>query len=200
METTKFTRAIIITDSNYVYSNHKNAHYWKENKWRTSEGKPYENEDLWDTFLKERQKTKLHTEIVWEKGKLNHTLLRVDALAKNGADHPTLTDNGFKSGKIAGTRTRSKKSALLFPANNQETLIRVYRKNIYGKNESQMYKITFDVYDEVKKAYSAKFVAYQGKDCNTLKRNNCYRALFNKSATFPLIIEAEHIEYLKENS
>lgn len=92
MKTRRLTRAIIITDSAYVYSNNSNAQYWKDNDWKNSEGKPYENHDLWDTFLKERQKTKVRVDIVWEKGKTRPILLRVDALAKQGTKNPTKTD------------------------------------------------------------------------------------------------------------
>lgn len=196
MTVRRFTRAIIITDSDYVSSNHQNAQYWKTNGWRNDEGKPYENEDLWDTFLRERQKTKLRTEIVWEKGKQNNILLRVDALAKQGADNPTKTDYGYNAGKFTATRTASRKAATLFPAKGQNELIRVYRKSIYGKGEKQIYKITFDLYDREKKMYVEKFVAYRGKDCDDLKRNNCYEVIFNESKTFPVILEATSVEYV----
>ncbi len=201
MKAKKFTRAIIVTDSDYVYSNHSNAQYWKANKWRTQEGKPYENEDLWDSFLKERQKVKLPVEVFWTKGKKTQMLMRVDALAKQGADRPSKTDYGYRPGKIAATRTGNKKGSTLFPAKMQEeVLMRVYRKNIYGKNENQIYKITFDVYDEVKKSYMQKYVAYQGKECGDLKRNNCYRCSFNNSESFPLIEVAVPVEYVKDGT
>lgn len=192
----RLTRAIIITDSSYVYSNHQNVQYWKTNSWRNNEGKPYENADLWDSFLKEKQKTKLRTEIVWEKGKKNIILLRVDALAKQGADYPTKIDYGYNAGKFTATRTTNRKAATLFPAQGQIELIRVYRKSIYGKGEKQIYKITFDLYDKEKKIYIDKFVAYRSKDCDDLKRNNCYEATFNESNTFPIILKAISMEYV----
>jgi hypothetical protein len=44
--------------------------------------------------------------------------------------------------------------------------------------------------------YVEKFVAYQGETCPDLKRNNCYEVTFNESKTFPIIVEAESVEYV----
>lgn len=196
MATKKFTRIIIITDSEYVYNCHKNAQYWKDNDWRDTNGKPYENEDLWDAFLKERHKVKTRVEFAWEKGKTRAVLLRVDDLAKKGAGNPIKTDYGFRSGKFTSPRTASKKAATLYPANGEELLIRVYRKNVYGKSNAEIYKITFDVYDSLSGQYIQKCVAYQGADCITLKRNNCYKVKLDKNPKFPKILEAVPIDYL----
>lgn len=193
----KITRAIIITDSDYVYSNYKNAQYWKENGWKNQDGRPYENKDIWDTFLKERNKIRIPNEIKWEKGKTRPILLRVDALAKHGANHPTKIDYGYQPGKFTATRSASKKAATMFSANNEELLIRVYTKKVYGKNKDELYKITFDVYNEVQEVYTEKFFAYKGKECITLKRNNCYKVKMNNSQKLPLILEAEPVKYLK---
>ncbi len=193
----KITRAIIITDSEYVYSNYSNAQYWKKDSWVNKYGKPYENKDLWDIFLKERQKISFHNEIKWERGKTRPILNRVDSLAKQGAKSPSEKDFGFQAGKYTATRSGSKKGATLYPANNQKEIIRVYRKNIYGKNNNELYKITFDVYNESKGMYEEKYVAYKGKDCITLERNHCYKVSFNKDSKMPIILEAEPMEYIK---
>lgn len=198
MKSRTFTRVIIVTDSDYVYSNNKNAQYWKDNGWKNEIGKPYENHELWDTFLKERQKTKVRVDIVWEKGKTRAVLIRVDSLAKQGAKHPTKTDYGFQSGKFTAPRTANKKGATLYSPNSEDLLIRIYRKHVYGKNSNELWKITFDVYDEKTKQYVQKYFAYQGEGCITLKRNNCYRVQFNNDPKFPKIINAEPVKYLKD--
>jgi ribonuclease HI len=200
MRKRKFTRALIITDSEYVYSNHSNVQYWKTDGWKNKEGKPYENQDLWDFFLKERQKTKLSLELKWEKGKLRPVLKLVDTLAKRGAKSPTGIDYGYRGGKFTATRSKSKKAATLFLAQGQEAVIRIYRKNIYGKGSKQVFKITFDLYDKVTKSYKEKhFAYYNGGNDPDLKRNNCYRAIFNESKTFPQILAAKRINYIKGN-
>ena len=197
MQTRRFTRVIIITDSDYVYSNHGNVQYWKDNDWKNTDGKPYENHQLWDIFLKERQKTKVRVDIVWEKGKTRPMLLRVDALAKQGAKSPTKIDYGFQSGKFTTPRTASKKGAALYLPTGDQILIRVYRKNVYGKHANEIWKITFDIYDETTGQYVQKSVAYQVEGCIALKRNNCYRVMFNNDQKFPKILKAEPVEYLK---
>ncbi len=189
------TRAILITDSEYVHSNHNNAPYWKKQGWQTTEGKPYENPDLWDTFLKVRAKLRTPFEIRWAKGKQSDVLLLVDALAKQGASNPTRDDSGYRPGKFTATRTPSKKAATLSEVNGV-ALIRVYRSEIFGRHSTQTYKISFDLYDESNSCYIGKHVAYTRKDFN-LKRNTCYQVTLGGSKTFPIITEAEEVEYLK---
>lgn len=194
--TYKITRAIVITDSDYVHSNHGSTPYWKKQGWRTSEGKPYENPDLWDLFIKTRAKIRTPFEIRWSKGKQNDILLRVDALAKLGAANPTRNDGGYRPGKFTASRTPNKKAATLFEAGGQSLLIRVFRYGLFGRNEKCIHKITFDLYDESLQTYVGKYVAYAKVDLE-LKRNTCYRVILNNSRTFPQIVEAERVEYLK---
>jgi ribonuclease HI len=193
----KLSRLIIITDSEYVFNNYKNINYWRNSEWKDRYGKPYENKDLWEKFLKIEQRTKSQPEIRWEKGKTRPILDRVDKLAKEGSGHPKKKDSGFQSGKFTSTRSRSKKGATLYPANNQEEIIRVYRKNIYGKNENELYKITFDLYDINEKIYKEKYVAYSWKSCITLKRNNCYKIQFNDNPKMPMLVIVKPIDYIK---
>jgi len=147
--------------------------------------------------LKERYKVRVPNEIKWERGKTRPILLRVDALAKQGAKNPTKNDYGYQPGKFTTTRSASKKAAIMFIPYNEELIIRVFAKKIYGKNQDELYKITFDVYDETQGIYTKKFFAYKGKECITLKRNNCYRVKMNGNKKLPLILEAEPVEYLK---
>lgn len=192
----KFTRAIIITDSDYVHSNFSNVGYWKQNDWVTKDGKPYENQDLWDAFLKTRAKLSVRVDITWTKGKQTDVLKRVDQLAKQGAKNPNLRDTGYNGGKFTASRTPTKKAATLFDGGKDEVLIRIYRSSIYGRNQSAVYRITFDLYDEASERYVSKHTGYTKTDFN-LKRNTCYRVWFDGSQSFPQIIAAEEIEYLK---
>jgi ribonuclease HI len=192
---TKLTRSIIITDSEYVHSHHSNAQYWKKDKWVNKNGKPYENHDLWDSFLKEHQKVPIRTELTWHKGKKNEILKRVDSLAKENADRGSEVDFGYNPGKFTSSRTPISSAATLFNARGQESLIRIFQKKIYGRNKS-VYKITFDLWSEEEKGYVAKYYAYKDDVSFELNRNNCYRVKFSSSG-LAKIIEAEHVEYLK---
>lgn len=197
MRSRRFTRAIIITDSGYVYENHTSAQYWKANGWRNPDGKPYENSDLWDRFLKERPKVRLHHEIKWEKGKQRLVLRRVDALAKEGSGNPTGTDYGYHGGKFTASRTKTKRGGTLFRPRDREETIRIYRKSVYGKGDATIYKVTFDLYDKATGSYVDKHVAYLREHCPDLQRNHCYEVIFDESETFPKILTATPIEYLK---
>lgn len=193
----RLNRLVIITDSEYVLNNYKNIIYWRDNDWKDQYGKPYENKDLWEKFLKLEQRAKNQPDIKWEKGKTRPILDRVDWLAKEGSGHPTQKDHGFQSGKFTSTRSKNKKGATLYPANNQEEIIRVYRKNIYGKNDNELYRIIFDLYNKDEKIYKEKYIAYHNKACIMLKRNNCYKVKLNGNPKMPMIIKAMHIDYIK---
>lgn len=193
-----FTRVIIITDSEYVYNNHHNSIYWKKNMWKNIYGKPYENSDLWDLLLKERQKIYVPTEIKWEKGKSREVLKRVDLLAKSGAKSPTNTDYGFTPGKFTKSRTAGNNTAQLFPAAGQEKIIRVYRKLLYEKNHKQIYKITFDEYSITDGAFIKKYVAYRKDNDGGMKRNNCFKVIFNSDQNFPQIVSVKSFPYPKK--
>ncbi len=194
--TYRFTRAIIITDSDYVHSNCGNVQYWKKDGWVNKDGKPYENTDLWNDFLRVQAKLKLRVDITWTKGKESDVLNRVDKLAKQGAKNPTLTDSGYNGGKFTAPRTPTKKAATLYPGGDEQVLIRIYRSSIYGRNEKQVYRLAFDLYDEESQSYVSKHMGYSKTDFN-LKRNTCFRVRFDGNQCYPLIVEAEEIEYLK---
>jgi ribonuclease HI len=40
-------QVLIVTDSLYVYENHKRAVTWRSNDWKNSARRPIENADLW---------------------------------------------------------------------------------------------------------------------------------------------------------
>jgi hypothetical protein len=186
----------VVTDSSYVHSNYNNVQYWKKDNWINKDGKPYENQDLWSNFLRTQAKTKLRVDIEWAKGKQSDVLNRVDKLAKLGAKNPTLTDSGYVGGKFTSSRTPTNKAASLYGGGDEEIFVRVYRSAIYGRNAKQVYKVTFDLYDEESRNYVGKHFGYTKIDFN-LKRNTCFKVRFDGNQRYPVIIEAEQIEYLK---
>ena len=88
------SRLIVVTDSAYV----KNGvttwiHGWKRNGWRTSDGKPVKNVDLWQRL--EAAQARHGVEWRWIKGHAGHAENeRADALARAGMAP-------FKPGKTA---------------------------------------------------------------------------------------------------
>jgi ribonuclease HI len=77
------SRAIILTDSQYVNENHKFAPFWRKNSWRNRHNRPIENKDLWREFLSLRSKAPVRIDIDWNLGKSAPILKMVDKLAKS---------------------------------------------------------------------------------------------------------------------
>ncbi|MBP6859074.1 MAG: ribonuclease HI [Candidatus Magasanikbacteria bacterium] len=188
------TWAILITDSQYVYSNHSRVLQWKKNGWKNAYGKPIENEDLWGNLLKAQQKAPIKIEIKWEEGKTRGILQDVDALAKAGALSPIKKDFGYVPGRITSRKTRDKKAATLFPAANQEVIIRTYRIRIKGKGKNAVYVVSFELYSEETKDFVKKHVAYTSADNVEMHRGNHYRVQFNNSPAYPLFEIVGHVE------
>ena len=77
-------RVELHTDSTYVQKGiHEWIHNWKRRGWRTADGKPVKNEDLWRRLdeARSRHDVKWH----WVKGHAGHELNeRADELARQG--------------------------------------------------------------------------------------------------------------------
>ncbi|MCR5877402.1 ribonuclease HI [Phenylobacterium sp. J367] len=81
---TKPCRVELHTDSQYVQKGiHEWIHGWKRRGWKTADGKPVKNDDLWKRLdaARARHEVKWH----WVKGHAGHELNeRADALARAG--------------------------------------------------------------------------------------------------------------------
>jgi ribonuclease HI len=74
----------VVTDSNYVKGGVTGwIHGWKRNGWRTADGKPVKNEDLWRRLDAAAARHRVHW--TWVKGHAGHPENeRADALARAG--------------------------------------------------------------------------------------------------------------------
>lgn len=71
-------------------------HNWKKNNWKSSNGKPVKNQDLWIALEQAMQIH--HIEWLWVKGHAGHRENEIcDQLAKQGAENPTLEDKGYQA-------------------------------------------------------------------------------------------------------
>jgi ribonuclease HI len=127
-------RVQIITDSRYVHDYFFQAEKWRRNVWRSADGKPIENSDLWKALLSVRKKVKVRTEVKWMPGKKSPILKAVDESAKAAAAQPWNIDRGFKSGKVGRSKTGGRSAASMFPADRQEAVIRIYRTRLLGRS------------------------------------------------------------------
>lgn len=190
------TRAIIVTDSQYVFDNSTRAQFWKIAGWRNSIGRRVENEDLWNDFLSKKQKVRIPVEIRWEKGKTRSILDEVDKLAKKAAKSGTRDDFGYQKGKVVVTKTAGGKAATLFPAAGQEEIIRIYRASIKGKLSNQEYRISFDLFSQAKKEFVAKHYAYVAVKGSDIHRHQIYKVKFNNNPAYPVMEKMELLNTL----
>lgn len=90
------TWAMVYSDSRYVVDGCKWVYGWAKKGWRTGEGKPVKNRDLWEIMLK--LMSLHHVEMRWVKGHNGHPENELcDQLANKGARLPGLPiDKGFQ--------------------------------------------------------------------------------------------------------
>ena len=150
-------RVQIVTDSKYVHDCLFLTDRWRKNGWRNLDGKPVENRDLWKRLLSVHSKVTVRTELKWMAGKKSLILKSVDKAAKTAACQPWKTDRGFKGGKVGRSKAGSIGSALMFPANGQEVLIRIYRNKPVGPAD---HKIFFTLYSEQSGDFTEKAYAF----------------------------------------
>lgn len=89
-------QVVLSSDSQYMKNGiEKWMHNWKRNNWKTSNKTPVKNQDLWvqlDHAIARHQ-----LEWQWVKGHSGHRENEIcDELARLGANHPTLIDDGYQ--------------------------------------------------------------------------------------------------------
>lgn len=179
-------RVMIISDSQYVCDGQNLILRWRLQKWRTKDGRPVENSDLWKIFISERQKIRVSLQVEWEAGKTRPVLKEVDKLAKLAAKNPSELDFGYSGGQVHRSLVRERSAASLFPARGQECIVRVYRKEqIRGE-----YKISFDLIESNLSA--GKYCAY-ADEAYALHRSHRYRVRFNSNEKYPRMESFEEL-------
>ncbi|MBE2893651.1 ribonuclease HI [Spirabiliibacterium falconis] len=85
----------LFSDSQYMKNGiNQWIHNWKRNNWRTASKQPVKNQDLWQRL--DHAIARHRIEWHWVKGHAGHLENeRVDALARQGAENPTLHDEGY---------------------------------------------------------------------------------------------------------
>lgn len=176
---------LVITDSLYVYENHRRAPAWRGSNWRTLAGRPVENSDLWKNLMSVQSKARTRTEIKWIKGKTLPIQKAVDRAAKEAARQPWEIDRGFRPGKVARSKIAVRGASILFPACGQEAVIWVYRSALPRKAE---HTIFFHRFSEEKQEFVDKFRAYANPaQAAELHRSHSYRVRFNSNPQYPVI-------------
>lgn len=178
-------RVLIITDSRYVHDFHRFASRWRGAGWKTAEGRPVENSDLWKDFLSAQSKAGVRTDLCLSKGKSRPVLKEVDRAAKHAAHNATETDWGFRPGKVGRSRVEIMRASTLFPTSGQETIIHIYRKTSVGRADHKVY---FHTWSEETRNLAGKFHAYASAAIDAdLHRGHAYRVRFNADPRYPII-------------
>jgi len=177
---------IVVTDSDYIYSNQQRANYWKKDGWKNRDGRPIDNPDLWNEFLSARQKVRATLEVRWEKGKTTQILNDVDKGAKKVAKGLKKTDFGFMKGKVCRTKIQGGWISM-FSAKGQKEIIKVFKYENKAKNE---WKVCFELYSESERKFISKHFAYI-RSLSDLHRHAFYKVSFNNNPRYPLIEQME---------
>lgn len=176
----KKRRAIIVTDSDYVYSGHNDVNSWQGNGWQTQSGFDVQNRDLWREYLSLRRNVAMNFRIEWARGKSTEILKEVDKLAKHAASYPTYKDLGYQPGRVSRSKVKDGKLTTTFPNTGEKKIIHVYGYKPISKETGL---VKFDMYSEEGKKFISKHQAYlQSELKHGLHRNHCYTASFKKNA------------------
>lgn len=140
-----------------------------------------------------RAKCQFIVEIVWKLGKSNQIVKDVDKIAKRAAKKSLrVVDSGYKQERVSHTKTKEQGASTLFPANNQQSIIRIYRYSLTGKTD---YKIFFDLFSEEKSDFIGKYHAYATKEKkNKIHRHQWCKVSFNNNTNYPIIETIELLE------
>ncbi len=183
----RYSRVQIFSDSQYVVNGQFSAPFWQKAKWRTAAGRPIDNSDLWKDLLSAKSKAGVRVDICKVQNKSTPLLKRVDKLAKAAAkSHPRI-DRGLVVGKIG--RAKIKGPATMFPAANQELVIRIVGSKTVGRSREN--RFVFEVFDETTNVYISKHFAYCSKVVGAqLHRQRGFRVRMNDKVEYPQIVEA----------
>ncbi len=183
----------IWTDSQYVYENRFRPAYWRNSGWVNRDGRIIENQDLWKKLLSLQSWGGLPFGIQWNKGKTTDVLKQVDKLAKSAAKSPLSgRDYGYRPGRVAQSKGEDKGAPSLFPAANQNEIIRIYGYELKKAKKKKEYKIKFDLFSEEEKRLATKYFAYLAivdSEERMFHRHHFYSVTFNDNPRHPLIEE-----------
>jgi len=171
-------RAQVFSDSQYACIGLKHMDRWRQNKWRTLDGPPVENVDLWKDLLRVRSSLKIRVDVVWKKGKKTRALKAIDDAAKAAGKQPWKDDRGFREGKVGRSMVKEEKrsASVLYSASGQDVVIRIYKTVLAGKTKEN--KVFFSLWDETERKFGSKYRAYTTPETGSqLHRFHIYRAL-----------------------
>jgi ribonuclease HI len=177
----EFNKVVIKTDSMYVSEYFNAAKYsWPGNKWRTRDGKPVANAQLWKDLTKRVAGLGKRVDILWVPGKSSPHTKAADKLAKGSAKRAT-------KAPLTVTSVRRKKTALSVDPGSvkltgQRLTIRIVTDE-YLKVQ-RCYKYKYEVMSKGSPYFGRVDLAFSE---HLLRAGHTYHVRFNNNAKNPQI-------------
>jgi ribonuclease HI len=185
IETAKYRKVIIRTDSRYVADYHKTARFtWSKNQWRNSNGRPIDNATQWKNLLKIIDRSGKWVEFEWVKGhKTSEFNKAADRLARKSA-------LGVVKSPMTVAGVRRKRSNLPTERGNvpmlgQELAIHIIGEEFYRLQK--VWKYRYEVISDNGLCEGAPDFAYS--DAGLLFRSShSYRVQMGTDQEYPQIV------------
>ncbi len=190
----QYTRILIKTDSMYVVDNYPNAMFtWPKTRWRTKDGAPVANADLWKQLIKAvRNATPRRVDIEWVKGHRASTHNKAaDKLAKSSAKGQPAPSYGQSSSRNKSSESVERGSVKL---TGQRLTIRIiedeylrvqrcykYRYEVMSKASPYFQKVDFAYAPFLLRAGHTYFVR-MGTDTRNPEIAKCFREVGKTAA------------------
>lgn len=187
LEKRQFRKIIILTDSNYVFTNYKNAMFlWPRTRWLKKSGAPVLNARLWKNLIKAIRQTRARVEFQKVKAHSSDIFNRaVDKLAKQSASIPL-------NKPLAVSTVRRKRSKEVTKLGSVEMLgQRITIRIIESKYLSvqRLYRYRYEVVSKTSPFYrKVDFI------CSTevLRESHTYSVRMNSDTANPRIAKLFH--------
>ncbi|MBL8992185.1 MAG: ribonuclease HI [Spirochaetia bacterium] len=186
------SKIVIFSDSKYVVDHVKTAIYqWSKSKWRTKEGRPVANADIWKELLKvmvRLSKLGKRVEFVWVKGhdKQEHNEA-VDGIARASANLKPR-----KHFSRAGVRKKWSKRKTIpgcVRMQGQAAIVRIITDE--WLRVQKLYRCRYEVFSEQTGTFEEVDQACSNKE---IKAAHFYRVRFNTDQGNPMLDESEEID------
>lgn len=177
----EFNKVVIKTDSMYVFENFNAAKYsWPANKWRTRDGTPVANAQLWKDLTKRAAGLRKRVDIRWVPGKSSPHTRAADKLAKGSAKRAV-------NAPLTVTSIRRKKSDRTVDIGSvrlagQRLTIRIVTDEYLRVQRSWKYK--YEVMSKASPYFGFVDVAYSD---DLLRAGHTYHVRFNDNTRNPRI-------------
>ncbi|MFA6304820.1 MAG: RNase H family protein [Patescibacteria group bacterium] len=181
----------IWSDSETAIKCYQSVEQWRSNTWLGADDVPVKNVDLLKQILTLKNSIRFSYKLAHILNKSTDEAIIVDKLAKEAALKMAFKDDtGYIQPRAS--RTRIKGKTVLFNANGQKIVIRVFEHSVISRRKDSLYQVKF----EIASSSVEKYRAYTtGEVDRVIDRWHFYEAQFNDNPRNPSI---ENIKEVSE--